>query len=143
MYSREIADLVCAQLSTGLSLSRICREMGTPSAAQVNQWVREDIDGFAARYARARADGLDALADEIQQIADTPVEALITEEGPGGEIVKITRKEAIEHRRLQVDARKWLLSKLAPLKYGDRLTHAGDPNAPLTVAVLDLSKPGG
>ena len=34
----------------------------------------------------------------------------------------------IEHRRLQVDVRKWMAGKLAPKKYGDKLdvTSAGE-----------------
>ena len=34
---------------------------------------------------------------------------------------------AVQRNRLRVDARKWLLSKLAPKKYGDKLTqeHTG------------------
>ena len=36
----------------------------------------------------------------------------------------------IEHRRLQVDARKWAAGKLAPKKYGDKLAVGGDEDAP-------------
>jgi hypothetical protein len=39
-----------------------------------------------------------------------------------------------------VDARKWLLSKLLPRTYGDKITVGGDPNAPIhhLVGVVDL-----
>jgi len=39
--------------------------------------------------------------------------------------------------RLLSDNRKWLLSKLAPKKYGDRTTLAGDAENPLAVTLLD------
>jgi hypothetical protein len=39
------------------------------------------------------------------------------------------------HRRLQVDARKWAASKLAPKKYGDKL----DIDANLKVGLLPSS----
>ena len=71
------------------------------------------------KYARAKADGLDRLADEILDIADeTEAEAAATGKA-----------------RLQIDSRKWLLSKLAPKKYGDKVTqeHTGaDGGAILT-----------
>jgi hypothetical protein len=32
----------------------------------------------------------------------------------------------VQKQRLRVDTRKWLLSKLAPKKYGDKLELSGD-----------------
>lgn len=75
----------------------------------------------ANRYARARARGLDKMAEEIIDIADD-------ESIPA------------ESRRVRVDPRKWLLSKLAPKKYGDKLdlTHAGDPDRPLVARIEEV-----
>jgi hypothetical protein len=44
----------------------------------------------------------------------------------------------IEHRRLQIDARKWLIGKMAPKKYGDKQTHehAGPDDGPITLEAL-------
>ena len=38
--------------------------------------------------------------------------------------------------RLKADNRKWLLSKLAPKKYGDKLELSGDKESPLTVQIV-------
>ena len=35
--------------------------------------------------------------------------------------------------RLRLDSRKWLMSKVAPKRWGDRTIHMGDPDAPLVV----------
>jgi hypothetical protein len=52
---------------------------------------------------------------------------ITTKSGKDG--VEITEGDMIQHRRLQVDARKWYASKLAPKKYGDKieadLNHSG------------------
>jgi hypothetical protein len=53
--------------------------------------------------------------------------------------LKTVTGDMIERAKLQVDARKWRLSKMAPKKYGDRLELAGDPEAPLNPP-LDLSR---
>ena len=37
----------------------------------------------------------------------------------------------IQNRRLRIDSRKWLLSKIASKKYGDRLQLANDAENPL------------
>jgi hypothetical protein len=55
-------------------------------------------------------------------IADMPVGS--TEHGA-------TDSGAVQKQRLQVDTRKWLLSKIAPRKYGDKVTLAGDEDNPM------------
>lgn len=43
----------------------------------------------------------------------------------------------VQQARLRVDTRKWILSKMVPRRYGDRITAeiAGDPNAPLITRI--------
>lgn len=89
-----------------------------PPDSTVRSWVIDDVHGFAAQYALARDLGLDRMAEELLEIADTPVIGEETEDD--GEKVKTKRGDMLNHRRLQVDARKWYLSKLAPKKYGDK-----------------------
>lgn len=84
------------------------------------------LDGqqeFRAQYARARDVGLDFLAEEILRIADTP--QIGTKSVSKATGLEITEGDMIDHRRLQVEARKWYLSKLAPKRYGDKLELAG------------------
>lgn len=44
---------------------------------------------------------------------------------------------AVQRNRLRVDSRKWLLSKLAPKKYGDRLTVSGDDDNPVVIQKIE------
>ncbi len=117
-YTPETAALICERLAAGESLRAICRDDGMPPESTVRGWVLDDVQGFSAQYARARDIGLDALAEETLAIADTPVEGVRREESDDG--YKEVREDMLGHRKLQVDTRKWLLSKLAPKKYGDK-----------------------
>jgi len=65
------------------------------------------------QYARACDERADLLAEEILTIAD---------EGSNADNVIVQRD------RLRIDSRKWLLSKLQPKKYGDKLdvAHSGN-----------------
>ncbi len=86
-----------------------------PNRSTVHNWIANDVQGFAACYSRAKEIGLDELADEILEIADDASRDLqMTEQGPRVD------HELIARSRLRVDSRKWLLSKLAPKKYGER-----------------------
>jgi transposase-like protein len=49
----ELAHHILDQLSRGRSLRAICRDDGIPSLNTVLKWVRDDRDGFAARYREA------------------------------------------------------------------------------------------
>ena len=68
-----------------------------------------DRQGFYTHYARARALRTERWAEEIIELADEPI-------APGD-------NAAVQCARLRVDTRKWLMSKLAPRKYGDRVEH--------------------
>ncbi|WP_158228577.1 terminase small subunit protein [Sinorhizobium fredii] len=121
-WGQETRDSILDKLSTGKSLREICSAEGMPSESLVRKWVMQDED-FGAQYARAREAGMEALGDEILQIADSQEgDVLKTEDGR-----EVVNHDAIQRARLRVDTRKWLMSKIAPKKYGDRLdlNHSG------------------
>lgn len=115
-YSAEQrADLmtrICARISKGESLTKICKEKGVPDFSTIMRWLA-DSDELRDQYAGAREASADFYADEIVEIADT---------------------EADPNRaRVRIDARKWCAAKLKPKKYGDRTTLDTDPDRPLQV----------
>lgn len=89
-------------LAEGKSLRTICREPGLPAVSTVLLWCSQDKD-WSEQYARAREAGNDAMAEDIHEIAD--------EEGADP-----------QDKRVRIDARKWLLAKRQPKKYGDAAT---------------------
>jgi hypothetical protein len=50
--------------------------------------------------------------------------------------VREVDQEAINRSRLRVDTRKWLLAKLLPKVYGEKLEHAGAIGVDLTLKGL-------
>lgn len=102
-FSQELAEKICEQIAHGKSLRAICAEDDMPSTSTVCKWLNENQE-FSEQYARARDRQADYYFEEIVEIADN-VEA---------------DSAAVAKARLQVDARKWTLSKLAPKKYGEK-----------------------
>lgn len=113
----EPKDEICRRLIEGESMRAICGSEGMPSKSTVCRWLAED-ELFAKQYALARDLQAEALADEILDIADTPVVGTKTTTKADGSVEQV-EGDMIEHRRLRVDARKWVASKLAPKKYGE------------------------
>jgi hypothetical protein len=100
------------------------------------RWIQQQPE-FRNKYAGAREAQADYLAEEIVQIADTPLLGVITKVDDSGKR-ETTEGDMLQHRRLQVDARKWYASKLAPKKYGDKVetTLTGSVDHNLTVTFV-------
>ena len=116
-YNEEIAETICYLIATSSKgLNTICREAeNLPSASTVYKWLSEQKE-FSERYARAREMQADLMADEILEISDdTSKDTYYTDSGAHA------NSEWISRSRLRVDSRKWLMSKLSPKKYGDKL----------------------
>lgn len=116
LYCAEQADEIIARLENGETLRAICREEGQPARKTFMQWVLDDRDGLSARYARAREQGYDEMAEDMLDISD------------GGD-------DDVQRSRLRVDARKWFLSKMRPDRYGTKIT-VETPEAPKTREAL-------
>jgi hypothetical protein len=120
-YSEEIATEICKRLAYGETLSQICRSDHLPARTTVLDWVVENRSGFSDRYARARDLCIEAWADEIVEISDDGSNDWMVREGKDGETSYVLNGEHSSRSRLRVDSRKWLLSKLKPQTYGDKV----------------------
>ena len=127
-YTQEKADAICEHIASGKSLLSWCETEGNAGYSTVCRWLAANEE-FRDNYARAREVQADYLAAEIVQIADTPQIGVKTKINDKGER-ETTEGDMIEHRRLQVDARKWYASKLAPKKYGEKLAVGGADDLP-------------
>jgi hypothetical protein len=118
-FADEIFDQICDRLADGQTLSQICRDPQMPDRETVKRWTRND-DGRRRQYDMARQDGMDALADTIVDISwDTSNDTTTTERGTA-----VANHEWIARSRLKVDTIKFLMSKINPARYGDKLPEA-------------------
>lgn len=136
----DVLESIFRRMAQGESLNAVCadeKDFGAPSESTIRRWVLDDTpSGIAAKYARARELQYDAWADQIIKHADKPligVRRKITAEG-----VEETEGDNVDRAKLMVDSRKWLLSKLAPKKYGERIEQRlADVNGgPLSISWL-------
>jgi hypothetical protein len=123
-YSLDQAKKICAWIAAGKSLVSYCKQPGSPGLATVYEW-RVLHPELAEMYARAREDQADALADELLDIADN---------------------SELDHndRRIKIDTRKWIASKLKPRAYGDKVHN--EVSGELSFAQIIVSRyrpPGG
>lgn len=111
----ELIERLCELIAQGKSARAACIEVEIDQK-QLWRWLADENENeFRQHYARACEQRADTHADEIIEISDD--ESL----DPNA-------------RRIRVDARKWVASKLRPRKYGDRLDveHGGSINLTLS-----------
>lgn len=118
-YSKEMVDAICAAIAISeRGLHHICKENpNLPAVTTIMRWLSEkDKDYFREQYAYAREAQADYMIDQMMVISDDSKDDTIeTSKGD------FPNNEWINRSRLRVDTRKWVLSKLLPKKYGDRL----------------------
>ena len=138
----QIEEAILAGLREGTPLAEICRRgKEYPHPTVWRDWCAAD-QALAYAYAAARDDGFDKIALETLQIADTPVEGKRVKVSADG--TETVTEDALGHRKLQIDTRRWLLARWDPKRYGDKIeanvtadvktTHAVD-----TASVVDLA----
>lgn len=131
-YTEEIADQICDLVSNGVNLRAVCRMQGMPAWRTVYDWVVAKPD-FAARLARAREMGYDALAEEALEISNTPV--MGQKQVMGDNKTYTTVEDMLGHRKLQIETRLKLLACWDPSKYGNKVALGGDPKNPIKMDV--------
>jgi hypothetical protein len=104
-FSQELFDTICQRIAKGESLRKICEDADMPTRNNFEAWA-ESTDDLRGQYARAREARAEHIFDEMLGIADDEA-------------------KDPQRDRLRIDTRKWMLSKMAPKKYGDKLELGG------------------
>jgi hypothetical protein len=101
-YCQKIVDKICDRLADGVPLTIICRDEDMPAARTVRHWQTIHPD-FLPVITASREAGADALCDLVLSIVNAATPA------------------TVNVARLKFDGIRWLVSKIAPRKYGDRI----------------------
>lgn len=109
-FDPAMLDELLEWIASGQTLREWCRQPGKPSHTTVYNWLDSNNE-MALRFARAREDGHDAIAEQCRHLADLPPQDQVE----------------VQWRRLQIETRLKLLAKWSPSKYGDRvgIEHGG------------------
>lgn len=116
----EIFNKILIKISIeGKAIRNILKESNMPSNETFFKWLDGD-ELKAKQYARACEQRADVIFDEMLDISDTTIEGIVIEIDDNGR-TKEKRGDMLGHRKLQVDTRKFMVAKLNPKKYGDKL----------------------
>ncbi len=113
IYTQELADRICNQLSDGISLRTVCLAEDMPSKTTVFTWLRINKD-FLDQYARACDERVESQHEDLLELGDEAVNlAQSVSDKAAGAVVQAVK--------LKADNMKWSMSKMKPKKYGDKV----------------------
>lgn len=117
-YTKERADFICEIVAThavGLEkLHKQYKEQGFPDQETILRW-RRVYPEFGTAFWEAKAFQAMVYVEEIYDIADNSLGDLLeTDKG------LVPNSSAVARAKLQIETRKWVVSRLLPKLYGDR-----------------------
>lgn len=124
-WTEDVEERLCEAIAGGMGINEATREDGMPSQPTVYRRMAADEE-FAHRISVARAAQQDAEVEKCVELAD------------------MATPEDWQVVKLQIWARQWRAAKLAPKKYGEKITaaHTGPNGGPIettTTHKLDTS----
>ncbi len=128
LYTQELGEEICERITNGETLTKICSDERMPDYRTVMDWIDGETAtakdaGFTTLYARARQLQINRMSLEMLDISDDSAQDQFEKEAEDGGIQRLVNHEHVKRSELRVKTRQWLLSRLNPAQYGDRIAH--------------------
>jgi len=131
----QLINTICEKISEGMALRTILKSKDMPDSVTFYKWIDADKNKLK-QYVRATSERHNSIFEDIMEIADNQYkDVIITEEGK-----EITNHNVINRARLRIDSRKWMLSKLEPKKYGEKLDLSSDDGTMTPIIGITFDK---
>ena len=120
-YSKEQIEKtfteICRQIAEeGLSLRAVLRSEDMPNSETFYKWLDAD-EKKSKQYTRATTSRAEEIFEDILVIADDQ-ENDVYKDADG---VDQTNHNVINRAKIRIDSRKWMLGKMNPKKYSDKI----------------------
>ena len=123
-FSYELAMLICQKVAEGCTLAQLDKDPDTPPLHIIQHWRRSQ-PMFDAEFKLARKQRADVYHDRVAEIAENAANM-----GYGS-------REELAGAKLAADQYKWLAEKGNPDAYGNKVTHEGSEEKPITMRVIN------
>jgi hypothetical protein len=115
----DLVNKILDGIMDGKSVRQICADPDMPDNRTVQRWIANNAE-FAAKCARARELQADNIFEDMQGVAD------------------YGNPDDVQRAKLRVSTMQWRAAKLAPKKYGERVTNenVGQDGGPMQFMVV-------
>lgn len=135
----EKFDAICLLVASGKSLRTAAKEYRISRTDFYK--IVDSSDERKDQYTRACEDRATAIFEDIIDISDDSSQDTTVVE-KNGQTIEVENKEWVNRSKLRVDARKWILSKMNPKKYGDKIDVTSKDEKIISPLIIDLSGNG-
>ena len=136
-YTKKLTQKICERLALGESMRSICSKKDMPGRRTVLRWLAKH-DEFRDLHAEARQLQADYHFDEILDIADDATNDFMVRERADGSTETVLNQEHMQRSRLRIEGRKWVLARMSPKKYGDKVQLEADGDGGTVAFVMNL-----
>lgn len=119
-YTQDVATSFCELISNGMSMRSACKEPGMPAPKTIYQWLRDNPE-FNKQYELAAEERAEAMREDILDIADDGTNDYMERRLRNGTTKDVLNGEAIQRSKLRVETRQWMMARMKPRKYGEKL----------------------
>lgn len=124
----KVMAIICARIaSSSKSLMRVLAEphegYPLPSMMALMEWLGADTK-IAEQYARAKSEQADFMGEEFLELHEKAWIPVLIDDKPvmvGGKPLMTVSPASSSAVKLEADNKKWLMGKLRPKKYGERV----------------------
>jgi len=135
-YDKELVfKSILSEIEEGASLRSVLSKEGMPVRSTFFEWLK-DSEEKSNHYAKSIEARADSMFDEMLEIAYTTESGETVKTTMNG--IETTTSDMLGHRRLKIDTLKWVLSRMNPKKYSDKLdlTTGGEKLPQVTIFQL-------
>ena len=132
----KACEEILERVRGGMSLSKACiGDDWTPARQTFELWCSQD-PALDSEYTCAREARADAIFEECLEISDRQGADVVTVDG-----VDVIDHNVIARNKLMIDTRRWMLGKMQPKKYGEKLELEHGGKIELTPTINFNAKP--
>ena len=136
---QQVKQWICETIEhNSFSLRKVLQvHTGTPDPDTIYKWLKED-QTFSDNYRACRVSMADFLAEELLEIADDSRNDFMQALDKSGEPTGGWKfnGDHVQRDKLRIWSRMWIMAKLKPGKYGDKMT-VEHKEAPLSDKSMD------
>lgn len=130
----KACEEILAEVAKGRGLNTICKNSDdwVPSESTFRYWCDIDAD-LSAKYAQAREARAEVIFEQCLDIADSQENDVYIDVNG----VEQTNHDVIGRAKLRIDTRRWMLGKMQPKVYGDKLDLGGSVGLTVNITGKD------
>lgn len=145
LYNDKLAEEFCERMCKGEAPTQICQDPRMPSYPTIIKWTLSDdpkYEAFRVMYEESKRIMWLYHADQMLDLSDNSTNDYMDRYNKfTEETERVFDNENVQRSKLRIDTRKWLLAKMLPHVFGEKVdvSVGGRDGRPIAVAAITMS----